>query len=460
VLSERRWIPLDRRAALAALALGTACPHLRAQEEPASASHQHRAVATTLVRALSNLIATQASTYARTGVFSWDPWQERADSLVTLEILEASRTGWSAIALHRADAGVRCAVVVGSAGPLLNAPRGADRPYCVAEDGSALPQTGATPDSTWVFWWQDEVLDTPPEQLSCPSLKIPKLPKRNDSVYVAFVVGVDGLVEPGGIALESTGSLIASVATLMRLSGCTFRPATFRGAPVRAIMRHRIGLAPREPDAPPPVEEFPNDPIRRPAVVNAMRAALDDVAAAQARRHEDRGVYAADVSDLHAGIARDPAVRVVMLSWGATGWSAVAFHDSTGMRCVIAVGDSIPVPARPSRAGTPRCTGSEGEAVVDSLPPTAWDAPDPPQRKDCNSRLQFRHDPARRVRVTLEFVVGVDGKPEPRTLRILDGSGLEDDAGAVQILAGCTYRPARDHGKPMRVLVRQPVYFN
>jgi len=413
-----------------------------------------------MVRELSNLIARQASTYARSDTFSWGIGHAPADSLVTLEVLEAGTTGWSAIALHRADPGVRCAVVVGSAAPLFNVHRGPERPYCVDDAGSLLPSSGTVPDSAWAFWWQDELLDTRPEQLFCPSLKIPRLPARNDSVYVEFVVGVNGLAEPGGITLESTGSFDASVAMLMRLSQCAFRPAPYRGAPVRTIMRQRIGLAPGRPEAPLPAEGFPNEPSRPPRAMAAMRRALAAVAEAQVKRHAVAGAYASDVSELPAGSIGDPATHVVMLSWGASGWSAVAFHDSTGARCVIAVGDSVPTPALPAHGGVPRCTGFGGTALVDTLPASEWVPVDPPERRRCNTQLQFRDDPMRRVRVTLEFVVGIDGRPDPRTLRILEGSGLVDDAGAVQMLAGCSYRPGRERGTPIRVLVRQPVWFN
>jgi hypothetical protein len=446
-----------------ALALSWACPPLGAQITPPPVADRHEAAATAMSRELSNLIAAQSSAFARTGAFQWDVWQARFDSLVTLEILEASRSGWSAIALHRGDPGVRCAVVVGTAAPLLNAPRTDDRPYCVAMDGSYVEARGAVPDSTWLFWWQDAALEAAPQQIDCPSLKIPKLPERNDSVYVAFIVGVDGLVEPGRIAVESTGGLDASVAMLMRLSGCVFRPAMLRGMPVRAIMRQWIGLAPSSPGAPPPPEGAPSDPLRRTPATEAMRAALREVAAAQARRHAAGGGYASDVADLKTAGAWGPAIHVVMLSWGASGWSAVAVHDSTGMRCVVAVGDGIPAPALPGTGGEPRCTGPEGDPLADSLPPEKGDGPpevDPPRRKSCNTRLQFRNNPSRRVLVTLEFVVGLDGMPEPRTLRVLEGTGLVDDAGAVQLLAGCTYHPGRFRGKPIRVLVRQPVFFN
>lgn len=446
-----------------ALALSWACPPLCAQVTPPPVSERHEAAATAMSRELSNLIAAQSSAFARTGAFPWDAWQAPIDSLVTLEILEASRSGWSAIALHRADPGVRCAVVIGSAAPLLNAPRTDDRPYCVAADGSYVEARGAVPDPTWLFWWQDPALEAAPEQLDCPSLKIPKLPERNDSVYVAFIVGVDGRVEPGRIVVESTGGLDASVAMLMRLSGCAFRPAMLRGAPVRAIMRQRVGLAPSQPGVPPPPDSSPTDPGPGTPAVEAMRAALRDVVAAQERRHAAGDAYASDVADLHAGGGWDPTIRVVMLSWGAAGWSAVALRDSTGVRCVVAVGDSIPVPALPARGGEPRCSGPQGDYFPDSLPLSNGDRPqavDPPRVKHCNTRLQFRDDPSRRVQVTLEFVVGLDGKPEPWTLRVLEGTGLVDDAGAVQLLSGCGYHPGKFRGKPIRVLVRQPILFN
>jgi len=417
----------------------------------------HRTAAAAIVRELSNLIATQAASHVREGVYLWGSGNPR-DSLVEIMVLEASATGWSALALHRADPGVRCAVVVGSAAPLFNAPQGRERPYCVAEDGRSV-HSGAVPDSTWVFWWSDELLDAVPEQLSCPPLKIPKLPKRNDSVYVTFVVGRDGTVEPGGIAIESTGDLDASVAALVRLAGCTFRPATFQGASVRAIMRHHIGLAPSRPEPPPPLEPFTGDSLGPSQPMTAMRAALEDVAAAQRQRYADRGTYAAAAPDLDIERHPDPAVRVVMLSWGPAGWSAVAFHDSTEVRCAVAVGDGA-APGSANRSGTPGCTSAMGRTVVDTTASDNRDAPDPPQPRSCNTRLQFRDNPTRRVRVTFEFIVGTDGKPEPRSLRILEGTGLVDAAGALQVLATCSYRPGRDHGKPIRVLVRQPIAFN
>jgi hypothetical protein len=53
----------------------------------------------------------------------------------------------------------------------------------------------------------------------------------------------------------------------------------------------------------------------------------------------------------------------------------------------------------------------------------------------------------------------VDGQPEPRTLRVVESTDVVYNAAAIQMVASCRYDPGKIHGKPVRVLVRQPVTF-
>jgi hypothetical protein len=453
-----------------ALALGPASAPLHAQtpSQPAPAARDTALAA--MYRALSNAIATQSSAYARTGAFPWETWQPGSDSVVKVAILEATHTGWSAVALDRADPGVRCAVAVGTASPLLDATHAANRPFCVAEDGDRLAPGDFGLGLTWLYWWQDAALDAPPEQIACPALELPEIPYTNDSVYAEFVVGTDGRVEPANVAIESTGSLEGGVAMLVRLNGCRFRPATLRGVPVRTIMRQRAGLAPDQSHLPPPTPGGPptdDESDSRAGPVDAMRSALADVSSAQASHHAAAGTYASDVTGLGTALRWDPAVHVVMLSWHASSWSAVALHDSVRARCFVAVGDSVPLPAAGLPAGKPHCTGSAGRPLMrpalGSAPAAEADEPpaaiEPPRLVSCNKRVRFKPNQLRGRRATVAFVVGLDGRAEPRTLRVVDGAGLIDDAGAVEIVAGCLFHPGKLRGRPTRVLVHQPVVF-
>jgi hypothetical protein len=422
-------------------------------QEPSAPALATRAGA--MVRELSNLKARQFSHRARAGRFAWSGDRSRGDSLVVLRIVEAGPDGWSAIALHRLDPALRCAVVIGAAARLLNAVEADEQPFCLGEGDTPPPIASPSPDRSWLFWSWDSSLSSPPTQLRCPPLGMPRAPETNDSVYAEFVVGVDGRVEPDDIAIESTGGLYATAGMLRRLEACRFRAGTVGGKNVRTLMRHRIGLA---PDRPP----RPRSPVGGPAPTpwqwsaqrarRIMRTALDSLVGAQTRYHDSIGAYAASVAELGTAHTVDAALlHVTMLTWSATAWSAVAMHDNSTDRCFTGGGadaadertfclseDGSRLPAGPGR-----------DALVV-----------PPQPADCNTRVQFRDDPHRRRRVVLEFVIGADGLPEPRTLRVLESTGLIDAAGAIELMVPCRYVPGMIGGLPARVLVRQPVHFN
>jgi hypothetical protein len=133
-------------------------------------------------------------------------------------------------------------------------------------------------------------------------------------------------------------------------------------------------------------------------------------------------------------------------------------HDSVDGRCLIRVGDAILPPASLDD-GEPACfTPAAPEGPLRALEP----GPTPPHLKPpespkCDRAVPVTDTPHRKFRVILEFVVGVTGAPEPRTLRVLESSGLEDAAAATYVVGTCRYVPGKIAGDAVRVLVRQPL---
>ncbi len=63
------------------------------------------------------------------------------------------------------------------------------------------------------------------------------------------------------------------------------------------------------------------------------------------------------------------------------------------------------------------------------------------------------------ARVRLQFVISIDGRVEPGSVRVLESSSAAFDASARRVVGGSRYRPGRRNGIPVRVLVEQGVVF-
>ncbi|HET9151176.1 MAG TPA: energy transducer TonB [Gemmatimonadales bacterium] len=63
------------------------------------------------------------------------------------------------------------------------------------------------------------------------------------------------------------------------------------------------------------------------------------------------------------------------------------------------------------------------------------------------------------ARVTLQFVIGTDGRVEPGSIEVLESSNPAFRDAARRMVETSVYRPGRRHGHPVRVLVRQGVSF-
>jgi outer membrane biosynthesis protein TonB len=59
----------------------------------------------------------------------------------------------------------------------------------------------------------------------------------------------------------------------------------------------------------------------------------------------------------------------------------------------------------------------------------------------------------------LQFVIDVNGKVEPQSLKVVESSSHAFDDAARQMILQSVYRPGRRDGETVRVLVQQGVGF-
>jgi TonB family protein len=91
------------------------------------------------------------------------------------------------------------------------------------------------------------------------------------------------------------------------------------------------------------------------------------------------------------------------------------------------------------------------EAVVDE-PPIRLSSPNlyyPPLLRDAGIEGN----------VVFEVIIGVDGHPEPESLRVISSTNKAFERPARDVVLGSVFRPGRMRGQPVRVLVRQPITF-
>jgi TonB family protein len=62
-------------------------------------------------------------------------------------------------------------------------------------------------------------------------------------------------------------------------------------------------------------------------------------------------------------------------------------------------------------------------------------------------------------RVLVQMIVDTLGRPEPKTISILESPGLDLSLSARAAARGCLFGPARIHGRAVRVIIRMPYYF-
>jgi protein TonB len=105
--------------------------------------------------------------------------------------------------------------------------------------------------------------------------------------------------------------------------------------------------------------------------------------------------------------------------------------------------------ARPGVAGNP--SGPIHAAVADE-PPALLTSPAPVYPA-------MLREAGIEGTVVMEMVVDEEGRPEAETVRVLSSGHQLFEAAARRVVLGARYRPGRWRGRPVRVLIRQPVEF-
>jgi hypothetical protein len=323
-----------------------------------------------------------------------------------------------------------------------------------------------------VRWWYDPFLDRAPERKACPALSVPRLPTRNDTLYLSFLLDEKGRVAAQPVIVESTGSLVEASTAILWLARCRFSPAIMQGRAVRSFVHLAYPLAPSHPvppeARPPRATAEPRELALARWHAGTLARLLSAVAAAQEDHHAATGRYASTLAGLSTPrFTSDSGIWFAMAGATDSGFRAVAVRRSApDVVCtLLVIGSPSPVPrtaCRESASGRDVTPGDDASP----RPPTSSayraaagandTAGQPPMRLVCEPLTPLRDTPASSDAM-LEFVVDTTGRPEPRSLRVLESSSLPGAATAVRVLAGCRYQPGMIGGQPVRVLVRQPI---
>lgn len=431
------------------LALPFAMPPLAAQQPPAST-----AVAEALYVKLNNLAAYEAAAQATQGAYRFEAgsmrWRTEAAS--PMVVLDASDTGWSAIALSEGPSGLRCGIRIGSAPPVLGESAEVRKPVCVDSVGAPIAIRLRPNDARLLYWSRDLALSQAATPNGCPPLGLFERPKNNDTLQLAYVVGTDGRPEPDGAVVGATGSLDEVTAGLMWLDKCTFHPGAIGDTPVRTLMQQTIALSPN-----------PKHPAKR----SGAEATQHDHISARVARSIVR--MEATLRDLAArpAVHSRPGVWAAVFRWDSAGFQAVAWADSAdGARCFIASGDMIgKMLGSVQVSATPACAYGNGVAIPEDAAGAdsgeMADVVEPgvdriPKLKECSSFRHLSRDRHRLFSTVVELVIGKNGRPEPDMFRIVQAARFWDAAVTAQYLEGCRYSPGVLRGRPIAVVVRQP----
>lgn len=165
----------------------------------------------------------------------------------TLYVLEATESGWSAMALHERAPGLRCYIREGSARSLVAADREREPTCLVAPLPVLSPQRGPLAST-----YDVGELNTPPRKRACSEVASQVMRGRlnrdrssgfDGTATFSFVIGVDGEVEPGNLTIEETTNMLAALDALVIIVNCGFDPGVVGGQPVRVMVRQQINFA-------------------------------------------------------------------------------------------------------------------------------------------------------------------------------------------------------------------------
>src|SRR5882672_3791113 len=298
-------------------------------------------------------------------------------------------------------------------------------------------------------------LEQPPKRLAGPAIVYPPdLRRRGVSgrATVSIVIDTLGNVEPASLQIMETpdADFVAPLTRMMLAT--TFTPGRTGGHPVRSSVILSIELTP--PAAP---------PMSATQLSSAARTQL-------AARRPDSAL-ALVTTALDPATSATPGERVyallvqglVLKKLGKESLASAAFDSATaGYRDLTARGvdlapflrrlaDSVRMsrrrssPAAASGLGAPSATGVDQQPALVAHPPIRY-APE----------MQ-----ALRVGGTLivEATLDTTGHVVPSSVKIVQSPNPAFNDEARRVVLAATYRPARQGGKAVRTVIRQPITF-
>ena len=419
-------------------------------QQPAIAYDVHEAMKGTL----REIAASQAAFHSAHGRFapSLAELSYRAPKDQAVVIAGSDSTGWSVVATHRMILGVRCALVEGTASPVLRDHRVSGGPACEGKV-QLLRLNQEAP-----FGIGTSLLEQNPIRMNCASTETRASVPFAGRVMIEFLVDNHGIIQGRRFRVIQSPSLHHTFAALATLMRCRARPAEYQGRRIESLRRLAINLTssggPIPADssgrqASAAIEYHGSTPL---ALLNLLRAVSQDQSKFK-RRH---GRYAASYFDLDRPIDRTGAApEVVIVSAGRSGWSGIAWdQEEPEFSCSVVWDDAPAVGSEPS--GRYRCQGIIPDTTNSRLPGEEAEVTRPPAYTRCDGHPGNR---GLRGHATLQFVVDREGRPEP-LLRVVDATDFSLIPHALYVISTCDYSPGFVKDQAVRVLVQQRINFN
>jgi TonB family protein len=300
--------------------------------------------------------------------------------------------------------------------------------------------------------YPDSMLERRAAWLSGPAVVYPAELRRRGvtgHAIVRTVVDTLGQPEPEGlVVLESPDSLLDKPLEQMMLA-TRFTPALRKGHPVRAVMTLGFDLHPPPPENPTRLVTAAREQLRarRPdSALTLTRQALDSYN--QPSQGERAYAHFVEGAAWHMKGSDSLATRSFDLGMADYGDLKARGVDLAPVLTRLA--DSIRLARRrvgPAAAlASPTVIGTADEgAVLVSHPPIRY-APEMQKLKIGGT-------------VILEATLDTTGRVIPSTVKIVQSPNPVFDAETKRVVLAAIYRPARVHGRPARVTIRQPMTF-
>jgi TonB family protein len=298
-------------------------------------------------------------------------------------------------------------------------------------------------------------VDELPHRLSGPPVQYPAGLLRAavhpaGLVRVAAIVDTSGRVEPHSVEVLSTPDSVLFEPVRQMLLASQFSPGRLKGVTVRVMIQMAVDVRPPRFSATQLVGTARAQLAsgRPDSAQTLLTLALDSALSHPTEGERAYGLLVRGIAESRAG--HDSASRA-NLGDGVTLVQSLSARGVDLAPFLRRLADSVRL-AR--RARTPHSVEMPAPATVGVVdePPALLTHP------------AIRYPPemqALRIAATIVVEVALDatGHVEPASLKIVESSNHAFDREALRVVSGSTYRPAKNGGRPVRAVIRQPISF-